>query len=86
MVRVLPNNLVVGDDRRGRPHLAEGGDGVESDSATSTAPNPKNCGDSMTEEAKHAILFSATILAARIGGKPCRAREACIEDAICNAD
>ena len=44
----------------------------------------------MTEEAKHAILFSATILSARklaeIGGKPCPAREACIEDAICNAD
>ena len=44
----------------------------------------------MTEERKHAILFSATILAARklaeIGDKSCPAREACIEDAIRNAE
>ena len=44
----------------------------------------------MTEERKYAILFSATILATRklaeIGDKPCPAREACIEDAIRNAE
>ena len=44
----------------------------------------------MAEERKYAILFSATILAARklaeIGDKPCPAREACIEDAIRNAE
>ena len=44
----------------------------------------------MTEERKHAVLFSATILAARklreLGDKPCPAREACIEDAIRNAE
>ena len=44
----------------------------------------------MTEERKHAILFSATILAARklaeIGDKPCPAREMRIEDAIRNAE
>ena len=44
----------------------------------------------MTEERKHAILFSATILAARklaeIGDKPCPAREMCMEDAIRNAE
>jgi hypothetical protein len=44
----------------------------------------------MTEERKYAILFSATILAARklaeIGDKPCPAREACIADAIRNAE
>ena len=44
----------------------------------------------MTEERKHAILFSATILAARelaeIGDKPCPAREICMEDAFRNAE
>ena len=44
----------------------------------------------MTEERKHVILFSATILAARklaeIGDKPCPAREACMEDAIRKAE
>lgn len=44
----------------------------------------------MTEERKYAILFSATILAARklaeIGDKPCPSREACMEDAIRNAE
>jgi hypothetical protein len=44
----------------------------------------------VTEERKHAILFSATILAARklaeIGDRPCPAREACIADAIRNAE
>ena len=44
----------------------------------------------MTEERKYAILFSATILAARklaeIGDRPCPAREMCIEDAIRNAE
>ena len=44
----------------------------------------------MTEERKHAILFSATLLAARtlaqIGDKPCPARETCMEDAIHNAE
>ena len=44
----------------------------------------------MTEERKHAILFSATILAARkiaeIGDKPCPAREMCMEDAIRSAE
>ena len=44
----------------------------------------------MTEERKHALLFSAIILAARklaeLGDKPCPAREACIEDAIRNAE
>ena len=44
----------------------------------------------MTEERKHAILFSATILAARklaeIGDRPCPALEACIEDATLNAE
>ena len=44
----------------------------------------------MTEERKYAILFSATILAARklaaTGDKPCPAREACMEDAIRNAE
>ena len=44
----------------------------------------------MTEERKHAILFSTTILAARkrveIGDKRCPAREACMEDAIRNAE
>ena len=44
----------------------------------------------MTEERKYAILFSATILAARklaeIGDQPCPAREACMEDAIRNAE
>lgn len=44
----------------------------------------------MDEQRKYAILFSATILAARklaeTGYKPCPAREACIEDAIRNAE
>ncbi|HKW35859.1 MAG TPA: hypothetical protein VJN92_22830 [Candidatus Acidoferrum sp.] len=44
----------------------------------------------MTEERKHAILFAATILAARklneIGTKPCPARECAISDAISNAE
>ena len=44
----------------------------------------------MTEERKHAILFSATILAARkraeIGNKPCPAQDAFMEDAIRNAE
>ena len=44
----------------------------------------------MDEQRKHAILFSATILAARklaeIGGRPCPAREMCMEDAISNAE
>jgi hypothetical protein len=44
----------------------------------------------MTEERKYAILFSATILAARklteLGDKPSPAREACIANAISNAE
>ena len=44
----------------------------------------------MTEERKHAILFSATILAARklaeIGDKPCPTREMRMEDAIRSAE
>ena len=44
----------------------------------------------MTEERKHAILFSATILEARklaeIGDKPCPAQEMWVEDAIRNAE
>jgi hypothetical protein len=44
----------------------------------------------MDEQRKYALLFSATILAARklaeIGDKPCPAREACIADAIRNAE
>ena len=43
----------------------------------------------MEEQRKHAILFAATILAARkrneIGSKPCPARECAIADAISNA-
>jgi hypothetical protein len=42
------------------------------------------------DERKYAILFAATILAARklheIGSKPCPARECGIADAICNAE
>ena len=42
------------------------------------------------DERKYAILFAATILAARklheIGSKPCPARECAIADAICNAE
>ena len=42
------------------------------------------------DERKYAILFAATILAARkineIGVKPCPARECAISDAISNAD
>ena len=44
----------------------------------------------MDEQQKYAILFSATILAARklnaIGSKPCPARECAISDAISNAE
>jgi len=44
----------------------------------------------MDEQRKYAILFAATILAARklneIGVKPCPARECAISDAISNAD
>ena len=44
----------------------------------------------MTEERKHAIPLSATILGARklaeIGDKPCPAREMCLEGAIRNAE
>jgi hypothetical protein len=44
----------------------------------------------MTEERKFAILFSATILAARklteLGDRPSPAREACIANAISNAE
>ena len=44
----------------------------------------------MDKQRKYAILFSATILAGRklaeIGDRPCPAREACIEDAIRNAE
>jgi hypothetical protein len=44
----------------------------------------------MDEQRKYAILFAATILAARklneIGSKPCPARECTISDAISNAD
>lgn len=44
----------------------------------------------MDEQRKYAILFSATILAARklneIGSKPCPARECAISDAISNAE
>ena len=44
----------------------------------------------MDEQRKYAILLATTILAARklaeIGDKPCPAREACIEDAIRNAE
>jgi hypothetical protein len=43
----------------------------------------------MDEQRKYAILFAATILAARklseIGVKPCPARERAISDAISNA-
>ena len=45
--------------------------------------------DSMDEQPKHAILFAATILAARklneIGVRSCPARECAISDAIENA-
>jgi hypothetical protein len=44
----------------------------------------------MDEPRKHAILFAATILAARklteLGDKPSPAREACIANAISNAE
>jgi hypothetical protein len=44
----------------------------------------------MTEERKYAILFAATILAARklaeVGERPCPARDACISDAITKAE
>ena len=44
----------------------------------------------MDEQRKYAILFAATILAARklneIGNKPCPARECAISDAISNAE
>jgi hypothetical protein len=44
----------------------------------------------MTEERKFALLFAATILAARrlaeIGDKPCPARDAAIADAIAKAE
>jgi hypothetical protein len=44
----------------------------------------------MTEERKHVILLAATILAARklteLGDKPSPAREACIANAISNAE
>lgn len=44
----------------------------------------------MTQERKYAILFAATILAARklaeVGEKPCPARDACIADAITKAE
>jgi hypothetical protein len=44
----------------------------------------------MDEPRKHAILFAATILAARklaeLGEKPSPAREACIANAISNAE
>jgi len=43
----------------------------------------------MDEQRKYAILFAATILAARklheIGAKPCPARECAISDAVENA-
>ena len=44
----------------------------------------------MDEQRKYAILFAATILAARklneIGTKPCPARECAISDVISNAE
>lgn len=44
----------------------------------------------MTEERKHAILFAATLLAARklneVGDKPSPARESCISNAISTAE
>ena len=44
----------------------------------------------MDEQRKYAILFAATMLAARklneIGAKPCPARECAIADAISNAE
>ena len=44
----------------------------------------------MDEQRKYAILFAATILAARklheIGDKPCPARECAIADAIAQAE
>ena len=44
----------------------------------------------MDEQRKYAILFAATILAARrlneLGDRPSPAREACIADAITNAE
>jgi len=44
----------------------------------------------MDEQRKYAILFSATILAAskltELGDKPSSAREACIANAISNAE
>ena len=44
----------------------------------------------MDEQRKYAILFAATILAARklneIGSKPCPARECAISDAISNVE
>ena len=46
--------------------------------------------DSMDEQRKYAILFAATILAARklneIGSKPCPARKCAISDAISKAE
>jgi hypothetical protein len=45
---------------------------------------------SMTEERKHAILFAATILAARklheLGDRPSPAREYAVSEAISNAE
>ena len=44
----------------------------------------------MSEERKYAILYAATILAAKklheVGDKPSPAREACISDAITKAE
>jgi len=47
---------------------------------------PVSAGGIMDEQRKYAILFAATILAARklqeIGDKPCRARECAIADGL----
>ena len=51
---------------------------------------PVSAGGLNDEQRKYAILFAATILAARklneIGSKPCPARECAISDAISNAE
>ena len=51
---------------------------------------PVSAGGPQVDERKYALLFAATILAARklneIGSKPCPARECAMLDAISNAE
>ena len=55
-----------------------------------TLSSPFPLEESMNEQRKYAILFAATILAARklneIGSKPCPARECAISDAISSSE